>query len=173
MIEIFLFVLLLIWLLVCMLYDLRFRQLPMWLTLIPLGIAGVIAVFTGGWVLAGLAACLVFISDVEPRERRLAFAAVVAAFAAIFDPKMLVMLAALLIIWFLWEAGAMGGADAKLLMVLGLILQQPIIFLFIALAGGAQGIAALILRKKEIPYIVAIFAGSSLFTLNSLVLKIF
>ena len=64
--EIFLFVLLLIWLLVCMLYDLRFRQLPMWLTLIPLGIAGVIAVFTGGWVLAGLTACLVIISDVEP-----------------------------------------------------------------------------------------------------------
>jgi Flp pilus assembly protein protease CpaA len=103
----------------------------------------------------------------------LLFAAVFSAFAAIFDPTKLVLVAALALIWLLWEVGAMGGADAKLLMVITLVIQHPIIFLFIAMAGGVQGFAALLLRKKEIPYIVAIFAGSTMYALNSLVLKIF
>jgi len=173
MIKIPLLILLLVWLLVCMIYDLRFRQVPMKLTLIPLGIAGIYALFQGGWVLVGLTACLIVISDFEPRERRLAFAAVLSAFAAIFDPGVLIQVAALSVIWLLWEIGAMGGADAKLLMVITLVIQHPIIFLFIAMAGGIQALAALIVRKKEIPYIVAIFAGSALYALNTLVLKIF
>jgi Flp pilus assembly protein protease CpaA len=173
MFEITLLVLLLAWLLVCMLYDLRFRQLPMNLTLIPLVVAVIYALFHGGWVLVGLTISLIGFSDLEPRERRLLFAAVFSAFAAIFDPTKLVLVAALALIWLLWEVGAMGGADAKLLMVITLVIQHPIIFLFIAMAGGVQGFAALLLRKKEIPYIVAIFAGSTMYALNSLVLKIF
>ena len=173
MVEQSLLVILLAWLLVCMIFDLRYRELPMNLTLIPLVVAGIYALLHGGWVLVGLTAGLIFISDLEPRERRLLFAAVVSAFAAIFDPAVLIQVAALLMIWLLWEIGAMGGADAKLLMVITLVIQHPIIFLFIAMAGGIQGLAALLLRRKEIPYIVAIFAGSSIYALNSLVLKIF
>ena len=172
MVELFVLVIVLIWLLVCMIYDLRYRELPMQLTLIPLVVAGIYSLFHGGWALVGLTTGLIFISDLEPRERRIMFAAVASAFAAIFDPAVMLQVAALLAIWLLWEVGAMGGADAKLLMVITLVIQQPIVFVFIALAGGIQGGMAMLLRRKEIPYIVAIFAGSSLYALNNLVLKI-
>lgn len=66
----------------------------------------------------------------------------------------------------------MGGADAKLLMVIALLLPQPVVFLWIALAGGMQGLVAFGVRKKEVPYIVAIFAGTLLFSLQSVLHQI-
>jgi Flp pilus assembly protein protease CpaA len=161
-----------IWLLVCMIFDLRTRQVPAKLTIIPLAAAGGYALFQQAWTPVILAVSLIFISDFEPRSRRLAFAVSVALFMAIFDPTRLVHVVALFTIWLLWEIGSMGGADAKLLMVIALVIGQPVVFLFIGLAGGVQGLTGLVLRRKEIPYIVAIFAGSSLYVLNTLVFKI-
>ena len=172
MLQLIILIVLLAWLMVCMVYDLRFREVPNKLTLIPLIAAGVYALFQGWWAPVLLTASLIHFSDFEPREKRLAFAFVFAAFAAIFQPLLWIQVIALLITWLLWEFGAMGGADAKLLMVIALVVGHPIIFMFIALAGGIQGMAALVLRKKNVPYIVAIFAGASLYAVNSIVLRI-
>jgi Flp pilus assembly protein protease CpaA len=172
MADLILFALLLAWLFVCMVYDLRFREVPAWLTIFPLVIVGLFALWRGWWVPPLLAAALILISDLEPRERRYAFAGLVSAFAAIFEPATALTVAILATIWVLWEIRAMGGADAKLLMVVTLVLPQPAVFLWIALAGGLQGLVAFGLRKKEVPYIVAIFAGTLLFSLQSVLYPI-
>jgi len=173
MLELTLLTSLLTWLLVSMVYDLRYRELPPKLTLIPLGLAGIYGLFVhGAWVSVGFAAALILIADLEPRPRRLLFAGVMAVFAVIFEPAAFVQIIILLKIWLLWDFGAMGGADAKLLFVIGLTIQQPVVFVLIALTGGIQGLAALLLRRKEIPFVVAIFAGAALFALDQLVLKI-
>jgi Flp pilus assembly protein protease CpaA len=158
--------LLLVWLFICMIYDLRIREVPAVVTLVPLGIAGVYALTQGWWTPPLLAAALMVISDFHPREKRYAFAGLVSAFAAIFEPATTLTVAILATIWLLWEIGAMGGADAKLLMVIALVLPQPAIFLWIALVGGFQGLIALFFKRKEVPYIVAIFAGTFLFSIQ-------
>ena len=173
MLKLPLLLFLLIWLLVSMIYDLRYRELPAKLTLIPLALAGFYALFVhGSWVSVGFAAALILIADLEPRQRRLLFAGVVAALAVFFEPAAFLQIIILLTIWLLWDFGAMGGADAKLLFVIGLTIQQPFVFVLIAFAGGIQGLAALLLRRKEIPFVVAIFAGAALFALDQLVLQI-
>lgn len=173
MLKLPLLLFLLIWLLVSMIYDLRYRELPAKLTLIPLALAGFYALFVHGtWVSVGFAAALILIADLEPRQRRLLFAGVVAALAVFFEPAAFLQIIILLTIWLLWDFGAMGGADAKLLFVIGLTIQQPFVFVLIAFAGGIQGLAALLLRRKEIPFVVAIFAGAALFALDQLVLQI-
>lgn len=172
MMDWLLLVLLHVWLFVCMLYDLRFRRVPGRVTLIPLFLAGMYALSRGWWVPPLLTAALFHISDFEPREKRYAFAGVVSAFAAIFEPATALVVAILALIWLLWEIGAMGGADAKLLMVIALLYPQPWIFLWIALVGGLQGLIAIAMRKKEVPYIVAIFAGAFLFSIQSVFYRI-
>lgn len=164
---------LLIWLLVSMIYDLRYRELPAKLTLIPLALAGIYALFIHGtWVSVGFAVAIILVSDLEPSQRRLLFAGVMAAFAVIMNPAVFVQIFVLFAIWLLWDLGAMGGADAKLLFVIGLTVQQPVVFVLIALAGGVQGLVALLLHRKKIPFVVAIFAGTAFFALDQLVLKI-
>jgi Flp pilus assembly protein protease CpaA len=165
MVDLILVGLLLVWLFICMIYDLRFREVPAVVTLVPLGLAGVYAFVRGWWVPPLLAVALIVISDFEPRERRYAFAGLVSAFAALFDPATTMTVAILATIWVTWEIGAMGGADAKLLMVIALVLPQSVVFLWIALAGGFQGLIALVFKKKEVPYIVAIFAGTFLYSI--------
>ena len=155
-----------------MVYDLRYRELPSKLTLIPLILAGIYALLHGAWIATGFTTALILIADLESRQRRLLFAGVVGAYAAIIDPPAFVQIVILFTIWLLWDIGAMGGADAKLLMVIGLTIQQPTVFVYIALAGGIQGLVALMLHRKEIPFIVAIFAGAIFFALDQLVLKI-
>ena len=173
MLKLLLLLPLLVWLLVSMIYDLRYREIPAKLTLIPLILAGIYALFVhGAWVSVGFTAALILIADLEPRQRRLMFVWVVAAFAAIFDPAATVQIVILLTIWLLWDFGAMGGADAKLLFVIGLTIQQPVVFGLIALTGGIQGLVALLLHRKEIPFVVAIFVGTIFFVLDHLVLKI-
>jgi len=167
-----LLLLLLIWLLVSMVYDLRYRELPPKLPLIPLILAGIYALCQGAWIATGFMVALILIADLEPRQRRMLFAGVVGVYAAIIDPAAFVQIIILLTIWLLWDIGAMGGADAKLLMVISLTIQQPSVFVLIALAGGVQGLVALLLHRKEIPFIVAIFAGATFFALDQLVLKI-
>ena len=167
-----LLLLLLTWLLISMVYDLRYRELPPKLTLIPLILAGIYALCQGEWIATGYMMALILIADLEPRQRRLLFAGVVAVYAAIIDPAAFVQIIILLTIWLLWDIGAMGGADAKLLMVISLTIQQPSVFVFVALAGGIQGLVALLLHRKEVPFIVAIFAGTTFFALDQLVLKI-
>ncbi len=161
-----LLLILIVWLLVCMLYDLCSRQVPGKLTLYPLIAAGVYGLFQGKWMPVLLMLALIFISDWEPRSRRLLFASVIAAFTVIFDGSAIVPVASLFTIWLLWEMGAMGGADAKLLMVIILVVGNPWVLAFIALAGGIQGVVGIVTRRRTVPYVVAIFAGTVLFAAN-------
>ncbi len=157
---------LIVWLLVCMLYDLRSRQVPGKLTLYPLVAAGVYGLFQGQWMPVLLMLALIFISDWEPRSKRLLFASVISAFAVIFDGSAFAPVAALITVWLLWEMSAMGGADAKLLMVIILVVGNLWVLAFIALAGGIQGLIGIISRQRTLPYVVAIFAGTVLFAVN-------
>lgn len=166
MIQTILLLILIIWLLVCMIYDLRSRQVPGKLTLYPLGAAGLYGLFHDEWLAVLLTAALIFISDWEPRSKRLLFAAAISAFALIFDGSALAPVTALLTIWLLWEMGAMGGADGKLLMVITLVIGNPWVLALIALAGGVQGLVGIITRQRTVPYVVAIFAGTVLFAVN-------
>jgi Flp pilus assembly protein protease CpaA len=63
--------------------------------------------------------------------------------------------------WALWEIGATGGADAKLIISLVLLFGNGLLFIPIVLAGGIQGLLSLIARKKTIPYTVAITLGTA------------
>jgi Flp pilus assembly protein protease CpaA len=157
---------LIVWLLVCMVYDLRSRQVPGKLTLYPLIAAGIYGLIQGQWVAVMLMLALIFISDWEPRSMRLLFAVVIATFAIIFDASASIPIAALFSIWLLWEMNAMGGADAKLLMVIILVIGNPWVLAFIALAGGVQGLVGIMTRQHTVPYVVAIFAGTVLFAVN-------
>ena len=75
--------LLILWLLLCMIHDLRSRQVPEKLTLYPLIAAGLYGLLQGQWMPVLLLPVLIIVSDWEPRGKRLLFAVVASAFAAI------------------------------------------------------------------------------------------
>jgi Flp pilus assembly protein protease CpaA len=158
--------LVILWLLVCMIHDLRSRQVPDKLTLYPLIAAGLYGLVQGQWMPVLLLPMLIIVSDWEPRGKRLLFAGVASAFAAILDERKVVLVVALFTIWLLWEMSAMGGADAKLLMVITLVTGNPWVLALIALAGGVQGLFGLLTRKRSVPYVVAIFAGTLLYAVS-------
>jgi Flp pilus assembly protein protease CpaA len=159
---------LLVWLLICMIYDLKYRAVPDKLTLYPLVIAGIYGLYQHQWMPVLLLPALILISDWEPRSRRLLFAFVLTAFAAIFVPATALSVFILFTIWYIWEIGAMGGADAKLLMVITLVIGSPNVFALVALAGGIQGLVGLLTHKRSVPYIAAIFVGTMLSAVNQL-----
>ena len=70
---------------------------------------------------------------------------------------MLVIFAA----WALWEIGATGGADAKIIITLVFLFGNGLLFIPIVMVGGIQGLFGLIARKKTIPYTVAIALGTA------------
>ena len=157
--------------LVCMNFDLRDHKVPFSLTLGALVGSGVYALLCGLWSPVLLVASLTHVSDFQPREKRLYFAFVLAAFAAIFQPVHTLVCALLLGVWLMWEFGQMGGADVKLIMAATLALGTPLIIVPISLAGGIQGAIALLRRQKEIPFVVSIFAGTLLYTLYPYALR--
>ncbi len=63
-------------------------------------------------------------------------------------------------VWALWEIGATGGADAKIIIALVLFFANGLLFIPIVLVGGVQGLVGLIARRKTIPYTVAITLGT-------------
>ena len=65
-------------------------------------------------------------------------------------------------VWAMWEVGATGGADAKIILTLVLLFGDGLVFLPIVLVGGFQGLAGLITHRKSIPYTVAITLGTAL-----------
>ncbi|NLI08010.1 MAG: hypothetical protein GX457_13110, partial [Thermotogaceae bacterium] len=108
--------------LVCTVYDLRDREVPMPLTVGGLVGAGVYALFVGLWAPVLLTIALTHVADFNPREKRLAFGLTLAAFSAIFQPEAALICALILGFWILWEFGILGGADVKLLIAATLVL---------------------------------------------------
>jgi hypothetical protein len=56
---------------------------------------------------------------------------------------------------------ATGGAGAKIIISLVLLIGNGLLFIPIVLAGGVQGLIGMLTKKKTIPYTVAITLGTA------------
>jgi Flp pilus assembly protein protease CpaA len=161
--QVILGVALLAWLGTCMIFDLRSRQVPTLLTVIPLIIVAVWRLFQGGWQLVLLTVVLTLISDLPKAKWRIPVGCC-AAFIGLSiagSPDVVYAMLVIFAVWALWEIGATGGADAKIIIALVLLFADGLLFIPIVLVGGVQGLAALIARRKTIPYTVAITLGTA------------
>lgn len=64
-------------------------------------------------------------------------------------------------VWALWEIGATGGADAKIIISLVLLFANGLLFIPIVLVGDVQKLAGLLAKRKTIPYTLAITLGAA------------
>lgn len=157
-------------LLIATYYDLRFREVPAWLTLTSLVGSGMYAIFNGLWMAALLTIALCLVSEVTISLQRRSFAVVISTFAAIFQPSSTIACMALFTIWLLWDLGYMGGADMKLMIAATLSLGSPAVLIPISIVGGFQGAVALIHKQTSVPYVLSIFLGTLIYTLAPLIL---
>ncbi len=160
--QVILGTLLLGWLGVCVIFDLRSRQVPTLLTVIPLVLAAAWRLFQGGWQLVLLAVVLILLSDLPQAKWRIPVGCSVAiiGISIIGSPDMVYAMLVIFAAWALWEIGATGGADAKIIIALVLLFADGLLFIPIVMVGGVQGMAALITNRKTIPYTVAITLGT-------------
>ncbi len=161
-IQIILWALLLTWLAVCVVFDLRSRHVPALLTLIPLILAASWQLFRGGWPLVLLVVLLILVSDIPQSKWRipLACAGTILALSIAGSTTLVYAMLVVFAVWALWEIGATGGADAKIIIALVLFYTDGLLFIPIVLVGGVQGLVGLIARRKTIPYTVAITLGT-------------
>jgi Flp pilus assembly protein protease CpaA len=150
-----------------MIYDLRDQRVPMLLTVGGLVAAGGYALFHGLWAPVLLTFSLILVADINSRTKRLVFASALTGLASIIQPAAALICVLILFVWMLWEFGVIGGADAKLLIVMMLVFNNPIVLIPISIAGGVQGVIAALQKKKEIPFVTSIFCGTFLFVLYS------
>ena len=161
--QVILGTLLLGWLGFCVIFDLRSRQVPTLLTVIPLVLAVAWRLFQGGWQLVLLTVVLTLLSDLPQAKWRITVGCIVAIIGISITGSRDMVYAMLVIFaaWALWEIGATGGADAKIIIALVLLFADGLLFIPIVLVGGVLGLAALIARRKTIPYTVAITLGTA------------
>ena len=161
--QVIIFALLLAWLGTCVVYDLRSRQVPALLTILPLILAALFRLFLGDWQMVLLVIALILVSDLPWAKWRIQLACLVSVLALSFVGSSEGVYATLVIFaaWALWEIGATGGADAKIIISLVLLFGNGLLFIPIVLVGGVQGLIGLIARKKTIPYTVAITLGTA------------
>lgn len=157
-------VIVVIWLIVCAASDLKSRSVPTLLTLIPLLSALIMTVFKGYWPVAALVVVLVFISDLPKSISSVVSGMAVIAAGFIcwkvgLSIQTVQVCVLLFVIWQLWIHGLTGGADAKILMTL-ILFYGGGVFLAATLAGGVFGLAALAVKKRTLPYVLPILAGT-------------
>ncbi len=152
---------------ICMIYDLRYWEVPASLTIVPLFLAAIYALFHFRWILVVFVILLILISDLKIRKRRMVFAVVILAISSFLDPRSILELLSIFSFWSFWEVGAMGGADTKLIITTLLFTGNSLVVLPIVLVGGIQGLVAVIRKETSIPYLVALFCGTLIFTLVS------
>lgn len=159
--QVIVWALLLAWLAVCVIFDLRSRQVPAFLTVLPLILAAIWQLIQGGWQLVALVTLLVLISDLPKAKWRIpiACAATILSLSIAGSPGIVYAMLVVFAVWALWEIGASGGADAKIIIALVLFFADGLLFIPIVLVGGVQGLVGLIARRKTIPYTVAIALG--------------
>jgi Flp pilus assembly protein protease CpaA len=107
------------------------------------------------------------ISDVHKRSIRVSLIGFLALIAILFQPAIWMITLSILGLWLLWEFGAMGGADMKLMASTIFIANTPLVLLPMFLVGGIQGLIALFQKKNEIPFVVSIFFGFLFYTFTS------
>jgi Flp pilus assembly protein protease CpaA len=152
-----------LWLGSCVRHDLRNREVPMWLTVIPLVLATLIAILFGRWSSACFLVILILLSDFT--SFRIGLGLIGATGIVLIDPGSALLNFSIFLVWLLWEKGALGGADAKILISLLLVWGNVSLLVWVALAGGLQGLVAWWRKQREIPYTVAILLGSICFWL--------
>ena len=157
----------LIFLFVCMIYDLKSRQVPNTLSLAALIGSGCYAIYQGSWMVVLLTVILIFLSDLQSRKLQITIAILLACLAYAIQPAVGVLSVAISGVWMMWLFGKMGGADVKLLLAALLFTLQPAILLPIFIIGGIQGLIALIRKQTEIPFVVSVFAGSLWYLIGS------
>jgi prepilin signal peptidase PulO-like enzyme (type II secretory pathway) len=154
---------LLAWLGTCVFFDLRTRQVPTLMTVIPLILVAAWRLFQGGWQLVLLTIALTLLSDLPQAKWRipLGCCAAIVGLSIAGSPDEVYAMLVIFAVWALWEIGATGGADAKIIIALVLLFSNELLFIPIVMVGGVQGLAALIARRKTIPYTVAITLGTA------------
>ena len=152
--------LLVTWLAACAVWDLRTRTVPGWLTVFPLLGAALARVAVGMWCPPVLVAGLIFASDL-PRQARIPVAGAMAlALSVMSSAAELQIVVALMGIWLFWELSLTGGADAKIMMAVVLMLGDGSVVFPIAIAGAVLAVVAAIQKKGTVPYVVAIALGT-------------
>ncbi len=166
MIPLWMDILILIWLGACLIHDVKSRTVPMLLTVIPLIGVLIWRGVTGDWLLVLLVVVLILASDL-PKNWRVGLAALGGLILLSFvDRRLIPIVLAILGIWATWEIGAMGGADAKILIALSLIYLDIRLLIPISIMGGVHGLIAFWKKEKKIPYTLAITAGTAMFLLT-------
>jgi prepilin signal peptidase PulO-like enzyme (type II secretory pathway) len=158
---------LLLWLGICVAHDLRSRQVPTILTVPPLLLAGIWRIIQGDWEIVLLVLALILISDIPNSAWRIPLACLgtILTLSLVDQPEQMYAALVCFAVWALWEIGATGGADAKLIITLLLFFADGLLFIPIVLVGGLQGLIGLIARRKTIPYTVSIAAGATVWLL--------
>ena len=160
--QVIVWALLLAWLAICVVFDLRSRQVPAFLTVLLLILAAIWQLSQGGWHLVALVVLLVLVSDLPQVKWRIpvACAATVLSLSIAGSPGIVYAMLVVFAVWALWEIGTTGGADAKIIIALVLFFANGLLFIPIVLVGGVQGLVGLIAGRKTIPYTVAIALGT-------------
>lgn len=149
-----------LWLAACVFCDLKTRQVPNTLTLSALLLSAIWRAIAGDWLVVGMVLALIAISDL-PHTLRILLAGAAWLPCIIFGNAAQGNLSiALFTSWALWELGVMGGADAKMLTALLLMIGDPLLLGTVFLAGGLQGLIGMLRKEKTVPYTVAIAAGT-------------
>jgi len=153
------------WLAFAAILDQRHRRVPNWLTLPGLLGGALYAAFSGKWELALLVMLLVVTADFPSYISLGVGTAFLVLLPIITGNGQLTFTGSLMLaVIFLWRLGAIGGADAKVLLALPLFFGGGVL-LVVFLVGGFYGLAALVLHRKSIPYVTPIFLGTSLYFL--------
>lgn len=156
------------WLALCAWHDLRTRTVPGALTIPPLAAAIGWQVYIGSWPLAILVLILTVLDDIPWRWRGLLVGGQGMLLATAWYQNGIVQALlglALMGIWLLWKLGAIGGADAQVVMTLAMFFGLPIL-VPVALATGVQALLQKFRGRDTIPAMLGILAGVGLYNLK-------
>jgi Flp pilus assembly protein protease CpaA len=156
------------WLALCTWHDLRTRTVPPLLTIPPLVAAMAWHGYSESWPVALLAVSLLVLDDLPWRWRSIlaGVQGLILAMAWGTSGVISALLGLTLIgIWALWKFGAIGGADAQVVMVLALSFGLGIL-VPVALATGVQALLQKFRGRDTIPAMLGILAGVGLYNLK-------
>jgi len=159
-----------LWLAACTVFDLKWREVPAALTLLPLFGAVLWNALIGKFALALFVLLLFILADIPVRSRGFAngLQAAIFCMGLTTSPEPVLagtVMLTMLVIWSIWKLEKMGGADAHVLMALVLLLG-PSVLLPITVVSGVQGLIHLLVHKKTMPFMVSIFAGTCVLLLT-------
>ena len=156
------------WLALCTWHDLRTRTVPPLLTIPPLVASMAWHGYSESWPVAVLALTLLVLDDLPWRWRGIlaGMQGLLLAMAWGTSGVTSALLGLALIgIWVLWKFGAIGGADAQVVMTLALFFGLAIL-VPVALATGLQAAVQKLRGKVTLPAMLGILVGVSMQTLK-------